>query len=87
MVGVFILKGAYYQAGAVGILVLLTWIFKSQQRGSFESVSDTLPLEIATILDMESEEQVDESVQYDARNPYVQPELRAKPTLQPEPQD
>eukprot|EP00611_Tribonema_gayanum_P022096 TRINITY_DN4374_c0_g1_i3.p1 TRINITY_DN4374_c0_g1~~TRINITY_DN4374_c0_g1_i3.p1 ORF type:complete len:152 (-),score=53.41 TRINITY_DN4374_c0_g1_i3:181-636(-) len=86
MAGVLILKTAYYQAAAVVLLMVATWAFKSQQRGYFEPVSNALPLEVATVLDMESEVPREGPLLDEMSNPYMQPELTAKAVVQPEPQ-
>jgi hypothetical protein len=90
MGGVLLLKKAYYQAGCVIALMICTWLFKSQQRQYFEPISHSLPLELATVLDMETEqlqlerlqtEQLQstevQSVEQQVGSPYVQPELTA----------
>lgn len=49
MVGILILKLAYYQAGLVLLLMVLTYFAKSSLRGSFEPAALSLPLEIAKV--------------------------------------
>lgn len=49
MVGVLLLKLAYYQAASVGVLIIVTWCSKSSLRGSYEPVALSLPLEIAKV--------------------------------------
>lgn len=51
MVGILILKLAYYQAGLVFVLMILTYIAKSSLRGSYEPAALSLPLEIAKVMD------------------------------------
>ena len=50
MVGILILKLAYYQAGLVLLLMVLTYFAKSSLRGSYEPAALSLPLEIAKVL-------------------------------------
>lgn len=50
MVGILILKLAYYQAIMVGLLMVLTYVAKSFLRGSYEPAALSLPLEIAKVL-------------------------------------
>lgn len=49
MVGILILKLAYYQAGLVLLLMVLTYFAKSSLRGSYEPAALSLPLEIAKV--------------------------------------
>jgi hypothetical protein len=98
MGGVLLLKKAYYQAGCVIALMICTWLFKSQQRQYFEPISHSLPLELATVLDMETEQlqlersQTEQSQttaevqagEQQVGSPYVQPELTALPIAKPE---
>jgi hypothetical protein len=99
MGGVLLLKKAYYQAGCVIALMLLTWLFKSQQRQYFEPISHSLPLELATVLDVETEQLQLERLQTEqlqsaefasveqqhvCSSPYLQPELTAPPVAKPE---
>ena len=49
MVGILILKVAYYEAALVVVLMVLTYLAKSTLRGSFEPSALSLPLEIAKV--------------------------------------
>ncbi|CBN77492.1 conserved unknown protein [Ectocarpus siliculosus] len=89
MVGILILKVAYYQAGLVFLLMILTYIAKSSLRGSYEPAALSLPLEIAKVLDdveparrpARDHEDGDDG---DARTAYLQPSLKAEPFARPE---
>ncbi|CAM9678070.1 unnamed protein product [Ectocarpus sp. 4 AP-2014] len=89
MVGILILKVAYYQAGLVFVLMILTYIAKSSLRGSYEPAALSLPLEIAKVLDdveparrpARDHEDGDDG---DARTAYLQPSLKAEPFARPE---
>ena len=50
MVGILILKVAYYEAAMVVVLMFLTYIAKSSLRGSYEPSALSLPLEIAKVI-------------------------------------
>ncbi|CAM9535056.1 unnamed protein product [Scytosiphon promiscuus] len=89
MIGILILKLAYYQAGLVALLMILTYVAKSSLRGSYEPAALSLPLEIAKVLDdveparrpVRDQEDGDDG---DARTAYLQPSLRAEPFARPE---
>lgn len=49
MVGVLLLKRAYFQAFMVMTLIVLTWWMKSSLRGVYEPAGLSLPLEIAKV--------------------------------------
>lgn len=49
MVGILILKLAYYEAALVFMLMILTYVAKSSLRGSYEPAALSLPLEIAKV--------------------------------------
>lgn len=49
MVGILILKLAYYEAALVFVLMILTYVAKSSLRGSYEPAALSLPLEIAKV--------------------------------------
>ncbi|CAM9788024.1 unnamed protein product [Chrysoparadoxa australica] len=87
MVGVLILKGGYYQTTAVGGLMLASWLFKSRQRGYYEPVSLTLPLEAATVLDLEDLRRTRLRQPPGPKDSYVQPALKANPRAGPESDD
>jgi hypothetical protein len=87
MAGVLLLKDAYFCAGTVIALMVCTWLFKKQQRSHFEPSSASLPLEMATALDMGCDPLGQgPSIEQVGTNPYVQPELTAPRAVQPEPQ-
>lgn len=87
--GALLLKGGYVQAGCLVALMICTIVFKTHQRSFFEPLSQSLPLEVARVLDMESDvpsQGEDEEGETDYDNPYTQPELIASPNEGPEPQ-
>ncbi|CAM9575546.1 unnamed protein product [Pylaiella littoralis] len=89
MVGILILKLAYYQATMVGLLMVLTYVAKSFLRGSYEPAALSLPLEIAKVLDdvepaRRPVRDNDGSDDGDARTAYLQPSLKAEPFARPE---
>ncbi|CAM9832359.1 unnamed protein product, partial [Sphacelaria rigidula] len=90
MVGVLLLKEAYYQAAFVFALIILTWCSKSSLRGSFEPAALSLPLEIAKVLDDVEEplrpvrHDIESVGAGDARTAYLQPSLKAEPLARPE---
>eukprot|EP00752_Nemacystus_decipiens_P015850 g14160.t1 len=89
MVGILILKLAYYQAGLVLVLMVLTYFAKSSLRGSYEPAALSLPLEIAKVLDdvepaRRPARDHDDGEDTDARTAYLQPSLKAEPFARPE---
>lgn len=49
MVGILILKLAYYEAALVVLLIFVTYFAKSSLRGSYEPAGLSLPLEISKV--------------------------------------
>jgi hypothetical protein len=50
--GQFILKGARHQAYAIMFLIFLTYMFLRSTRARYDATSSTLPLEVATVMDI-----------------------------------
>ncbi|KAG5185648.1 hypothetical protein JKP88DRAFT_262622 [Tribonema minus] len=53
MLGMFLLKNGLAQVYAMAILMVVTYVYKGKMRALYEPVAETLPLEIATALDLD----------------------------------
>ncbi|CAM9272225.1 unnamed protein product [Discosporangium mesarthrocarpum] len=98
MVGMCLLKNGFNQACSLGFLMILTYIFKMKMREMYEPVSFSLPLEMATGLDLDRQkaESLDgnadiifgqgewEGEYSPSPDDYMQPELRETAYLRPE---
>ena len=83
--GVFLLKGARFQAYAMVLVMILTYSkFKSTRRRYDGARSHSLPLEVATIMDMNKTAEDEEVFVAKKMNWYLQPALEAKPIAHPE---
>ncbi len=83
MIGMFLLKGGMMQVYAIGALMAATLYFKYKMREMWEPVAASLPLEIATVLDLMPEELDDERKSVEATTVYLQPEQRAPAFVEP----
>lgn len=66
--GQFILKGAKHEAYATIFLIFLTYTFLRSTRARYDATSSTLPLEVATVMDI-SLQQEEHQLQANARDP------------------
>ncbi|GKZ01136.1 hypothetical protein MPSEU_001065100 [Mayamaea pseudoterrestris] len=97
--GQFILKGARHEAYATIALMFLTYFFLRSTRARYDPTSSTLPLEVATIMDIALQEEEQEAArrgqsihdpgsrigEFDPfHKAYLQPALRANPRARPE---
>ncbi len=83
MIGMFLLKGGMMQVYAIGALMGATFYFKFKMREMWEPVAASLPLEIATVLDLMPEELEDKRKSVEATTVYLQPEQRAPAFVEP----
>ncbi len=83
MIGMFLLKGGMMQVYAIGALMAGTFYFKFKMREMWEPVAASLPLEIATALDLMPQEPEDEDNSFEATTVYLQPEQRAPAFVEP----
>ncbi|GAX17722.1 hypothetical protein FisN_24Hh213 [Fistulifera solaris] len=69
--GQFILKGAKHEAYATIFLIFLTYTFLRSTRARYDATSSTLPLEVATVMDisLQHEEQQQNTNARDPRSP------------------
>ena len=58
--GQFILKGARHEAYATIFLIFLTYMFLRSTRARYDATSSTLPLEVATVMDMSLRQEEEE---------------------------
>eukprot|EP00612_Vaucheria_litorea_P001940 CAMPEP_0171454212 /NCGR_PEP_ID=MMETSP0945-20130129/1592_1 /TAXON_ID=109269 /ORGANISM="Vaucheria litorea, Strain CCMP2940" /LENGTH=539 /DNA_ID=CAMNT_0011979197 /DNA_START=1259 /DNA_END=2878 /DNA_ORIENTATION=- len=82
MIGMFLLKNGLHQAYATTALMAFTFIYKVKMRALYEPIAVTLPLEIATALDMDRQGQVDQGNLEQIE--YLQKELKEPAILEPE---
>ncbi len=83
MIGMFLLKGGMMQVYAIGALMVATFYFKYKMREMWEPVAASLPLEIATALDLMPQEPEDKLNSFEATTVYLQPEQRAHAVVEP----
>ncbi len=83
MIGMFLLKGGMMQVYAIGALMVGTFYFKFKMREMWEPVAASLPLEIATALDLMPQEPEDKDKSVEATTVYLQPEQRAPAVVEP----
>lgn len=82
VIGQFMLKGAFSQAYVCIVLMITTYFYLKRARSSFDLSSTTLPLEVASVMDINIKAEDIGGVKsnqelYDKA--YVQPVLRASP--------
>jgi len=85
ILGQFMLKGAWLQVYCVGVLMIGTYVYLRKQRAMFDAMSQSLPLEVASIMDSTAGDDPEQPASELVRDSYLHPALRALPSARPEP--
>lgn len=84
LAGVLLLKQGFYQATACLILLFLTIAFNRRMRASHEKWGASLPLEMATLVDMASQDEGMSPSNFIGLDQFLQPELKAPVHVKPD---